>query len=111
MALARTPGTIADLSIAAPLIEAWPSGIRLIADRGCDANHGRRMLAERGTSAVIPSTASRKTPLPVHGSVDRERNLSERMFGRLKNFRRSATRYGQLATNFLAAIAMVARAE
>jgi transposase len=38
----------------------------------------------------------------------RERNSSERMFGRLKDYRRIATRYDKLAGNFLAALALAA---
>ncbi len=59
---------------------------------GYDANHCRCLLAMRGTEAVIPSTASRKTPIPFDRVADRERNLIERRFGRLKDFRRIATR-------------------
>ncbi|MGF1607619.1 MAG: transposase, partial [Rhodothalassiaceae bacterium] len=35
-------------------------------------------------------------------------NAIERMFGRLKDFRRVATRYDKLAQNFLAAIQLAA---
>jgi putative transposase len=38
----------------------------------------------------------------------RQRNLIERMFGRLKDFRRLATRYDKLARNFLASAVIVA---
>jgi putative transposase len=38
----------------------------------------------------------------------RERNLIERMFGRLKDFRRVATRYDKLARNFLATTLLAA---
>jgi transposase len=38
----------------------------------------------------------------------RDRNASERMFCRLKDFRRIATRYDKLATNFRHAIRLVA---
>ena len=38
----------------------------------------------------------------------RRRNVIERMFGRLKNWKRIATRYDRLAINYLAAIALVA---
>jgi transposase len=37
-----------------------------------------------------------------------DRNATERMFCRLKDFRRIATRYDKLATNFLDAIHLVA---
>jgi len=38
----------------------------------------------------------------------RNRNAIERMFGRLKDFRRIATRYGRLARNFHAAVRIAA---
>jgi transposase len=38
----------------------------------------------------------------------RRRNLIERLFGRLKNWRRIATRYDRLARNYIAALALVA---
>src|SRR6266576_1752630 len=38
----------------------------------------------------------------------RHRNAIERMFGRLKDFRRIATRYDRLASNFLAAVCLAA---
>jgi transposase len=59
-------------------------------------------------AVVIPSTASRKIPLPFDTDTDRQRNVIERMFRRLKDFRHIATRYDKLARNFLSAIAPVA---
>ena len=38
-----------------------------------------------------------------------DRNAIERMFCRLKDFRRIATRYDRSATNFLAAVCLAAR--
>ena len=38
----------------------------------------------------------------------RQRNAIERMFGRVKDFRRIATRYDRLAQNFLAAVCLAA---
>jgi transposase len=38
----------------------------------------------------------------------RRRNLIERLFGRLKNWRRIATRYDRLARNYIAALALFA---
>jgi transposase len=60
------------------------------------------LLAQQGTKAVIPSTASRSQPIPYSKKLYRQRNLIERMFARLKDFRRIATRYDKLARNFLA---------
>jgi transposase len=52
--------------------------------------------------AFIPSTTSRSQPIPYDKRLYRQRNLIERMFARLKDFRRIATRYDKLARNFLA---------
>ena len=73
-----------------------------------DANSFRRLLQERETEAVIPSTPSRKQPYPLDREVYRQRNVIERMFGRLKDFRRIATRYDKLARNFLAGLCLAA---
>ncbi len=40
--------------------------------------------------------------------LHRERNAIERMFGRLKNFRRIATRHDRLAINYLTAVCLEA---
>jgi transposase len=62
----------------------------------------------RGTAAVIPCTASRKIPLPLDHDAYRHHNVIERMFCRLKDFRRIATRYDKLARNFLASVCLAA---
>ena len=51
---------------------------------------------------------SRNIPYPLDQAAYRLRNVIERMFCRLKDFRRIATRYDKLARNFLAALALVA---
>jgi transposase len=73
-----------------------------VADRGYDAGHLCRLLAERGVEAVIPSTASRHRPIPCDIKAHKDRNLVERMWCRLKDWRRLATRYDKPARNYLA---------
>lgn len=102
--LLLTPGNIADISAAPALLAAAGPLERLIADKGYDANHLRQALAASGAEVVIPSTASRKRPIPYDAVAYKQRNLIERMFGRIKDFRRVATRYDKLARNFLAAV-------
>lgn len=79
---------------------------RLLADKAYDANSVRKWLKVRRIRAVIPSTATRTNPYPLDRKAYRRRNLIERFFGRLKNWRRIATRYDRLARNYLAAIAL-----
>ena len=54
-----------------------------------------------------PSRPKAPRPVAKSGSY-RDRNAIERMFGRIKDFRRIATRYDKLARNFLAAVCLVA---
>lgn len=94
-------GNTNDIALARTLVETAGPASHLIADRGYDANHLRDLLRERGTEAVIPSTASRRAPIPYDTAAYRARNLVERMWCRPKDWRRVATRYDKLARDFL----------
>ena len=91
--------------MASPLLEAAGATRRLLADKAYDADSLRNWLRFRRTTAVIPSSQARRIPYPLDY---RRRNVIERLFCRLKNWRRIATRYDRLAQNFLSAIALVA---
>jgi putative transposase len=58
--------------------------------------------------AVIPNNPTRKRHHPFDETAHRQRNLIERMFCRLKDWRRIATRYDKLAANFAAALRLAA---
>ena len=94
--------------MAVPLLSAVARPRRLIADMAYDVDRLRRWLRARRIKAVIPSTATRTVPYPLDRAAYRRRNLIERLFCRLKNWRRIATRYDRLARNYLAALALVA---
>jgi transposase len=106
--LLLTPGNQHDVTMAPELLRLAGPIDCLIADKAYDTNKLRQLLAGQGVAAVIPSIARRKPLIPYDAVVYRQRNLIERMFGRLKDFRRIATRYDKLARNFLAAIALAA---
>lgn len=108
VAFTLSPGNHADISQAPELLDKCPAPKRLLADKGYDANSLRKRLADAETEAVIPSTASRKIPIPHDAEAYRERNLIERAFCRLKDWRRIATRYDKLAINFESAVALAA---
>jgi transposase len=80
----------------------------LIADRAYDARKLRDWLAERGCEAVIPPNPTRKNPYPWDRTLYRARNIIERMFCRLKDFRRIATRYDKRADTYLSAVMIAA---
>lgn len=107
LAFALTPGNVADISMAVPLLGAIAPPKRLIADKAYDADSLRHWLRARRIKAVIPSTAARTVPYPLDRQAYARRNLIERLFCRLKNWRRLATRYDRLARNYLAALALI----
>jgi len=65
-------------------------------------------LADKTIEPVIPSIRRRKPLIPYDMRAYRQRNMIERMFCRLKDFRRIATRYDKLARNFLAGVILAA---
>ena len=81
-----SPGNINDIAFAPTLIARVGPITGLIADKAYDANSVQRLLAEGGAKAVIPSTISRKQPIPYDRIAYRRRNRIERMFSRLKDF-------------------------
>ncbi len=103
-----TPGNTGDVTVAPALFAAAGSFSRLLADTAYDANWLRDLLAEQGIEAVIPRNPRRKPLIPHDALAYRQRNLIERMFGRIKDFRRIATRYDKLARNFLSAVMIAA---
>ena len=97
-----------DVMMASELLSTVGSIKRLIADKAYDTNRLRNLLAQLDIEAVIPSIARRKPLIPYDREACRQRNLIERMFARLKDFRRVATRYDKLARNFLASVLIAA---
>lgn len=80
----------------------------VIADRGYDTDAVRAAINQRGAVPNIPPKRNRRFKPPFSRVLYRNRNAIERMFGRLKDFRRVATRYDKLANNFLAAVHLAA---
>ena len=106
--LTLTSGITGDVTVAPALIEAVGPFSRLLADKAYDANWLRELIAGQGAEAVIPCNRTRIKLIPYDALAYRQRNLIERMFGRLKDFRRIATRYDKLARNFFSAVLIAA---
>ena len=103
-----TGGNVADCTAAAALLEQMPRASILHADKGYDSDAIRRQAEEHGAMPNIPPKANRKWKNCFSPFLYRNRNAIERMFCRLKDFRRIATRYDRLETNFLAAVCIAA---
>ena len=108
IAFLLTGGQAADCTAAEELLERMPECRILHADKGYDTNAVRRKVEARGAMPNIPPKANRRWKSCFSPFLYRDRNAIERMFGRLKDFRRIATRYDRLATNFLAAVCLAA---
>ena len=87
--------------MAVALVGAVTKPKRLLADKAYDADSLRTWRKRRKIKAVIQSTAARRTPHPYDRVAHRRRNVIERMFCKLKNWRRRATRYDRHAQNYL----------
>jgi transposase len=103
-----TGGNVADIKGAEPLLAATDASKHIIADKGYDADHLRSFLDQRGTTPVIPNKSNRKRIFPFDAELYRLRNIIERTFCRLKDFRAIATRYDKTARNFLAGLCLIA---
>jgi transposase len=64
----------------------------------------RAAVARRDASANIPPTANREDPICFSKFPHRQRYLFEKLFNKIKRFRRVATRNDKLAESFLAAV-------
>jgi transposase len=102
-----TPGQTGDITQAPALLQGQ-SGNAVIADKAYDSNALRAIIADMGAEAVIPSNRCRKLPIPHDAVAYKHRNRIERCFGRLKHFRRFATRYDRRSIHFAGFIHLAA---
>jgi transposase len=102
-----TAGQKGDAPQAATLIEGLPAEV-VMADTAYDADHLRQAIADKGALAVIPSNPSRAKKHPLDRHLYKQRHLVECCIGKLKQFRRVATRFEKTARNYLAVITLAA---
>ena len=88
--------TAADDLMALPL----PNPTALLADKGYGGDKFREDLLMRGILPIIPPRSNRKGPLHPDYRRYKDRNRVERMFGKLRQQRRIATRYDKTALSF-----------
>jgi len=102
-----TPGQAADISQAIPLMAGIDTSA-LLADKGYDANRLLAWLKERRIQAVIPAKRNRIEQRPCDWHFYKERHVIECLFGKLKYYRRIATRYEKKASHFKGMLAFAA---
>jgi len=85
-----------------PMLETSPLPEHLAGDKAYSAGWFRALLKEIGIVPVIPHKSNEKDkPKRFLRTLYKGRNVIERCFGRLKWFRRIATRYEKLALHYL----------
>ncbi|ESY09249.1 MULTISPECIES: IS5 family transposase [unclassified Mesorhizobium] len=108
IAFLLTGGQVADCTAADTLLDQMPAAVILHGDKGYDSDAVRRKIESKGAAPNVPPKVNRRWKNCFSPYLYRERNAIERMFGRLKNSRRIATRYDRLAHNLLAAVCLAA---
>ena len=103
-----TAGQLSDYMGAMALLSDLPKADWLLADRGYDADWFRDALKDKGIKVCIPGRKNRKKPIKHDKRRYKRRNRIEIMFGRLKDWRRVATRYDRCPRVFLSAVALAA---
>jgi transposase len=101
-------GQMSDYKGARMLQPSLPKAKTLIADRGYDAAWFRAASQAKGIRPCMPAKRNRKIQVEYDKTLYRQRHRIENMFGRLKDWRRIATRYDRCAHTFFSAICIAA---
>ena len=80
----------------------------MLADEGYDSDANRAAIRGRGAEPCIPARRNRKEPIAYDRHPYRGRNVTERFFGRIKQYRRVATRFDKKAENYLGLVWLAA---
>jgi len=103
-----TAGQVSHYTGAATLLDDLPKAQWLLGDRGYDADWFMNALEAKGIRRCIPGRRSRNEPVRYGKRRYRRRSHIEIMFGRLKDWRRVATRYDRCPTVFFSAVVLAA---
>jgi len=103
-----TGGERHDITQAEALLEGMLNVGVVVADKAFDADSLLDRIAAMKAQAIIPPRSNRKHIRSYDKHVYKSRNLVERFFARIKQFRRIATRYDKLASRFAAFVSIAA---
>jgi len=106
--LILTPGNTADCTVGRACVSLLDGIKELLGDKAYDSNSFRKSLRKDGIRPVIPGRSNRKKRIRHDKQAYKGRNVIERCYCRLKDFRRVATRYDKLARNFFSTVCLAA---
>jgi transposase len=105
ISFALSPGQASDAKAGRKLlggIGPLPQPLHLIMDRAYEDNETRQLALEFNYIPVVPPKSNRLDPWQYDRDLYRKRNEIERLFRRLKGFRRIFSRFDKLDVVFLA---------
>ena len=105
IAFSLTAGQAGDAPAGRELMRSLPTlptRCRLIMDRAYEGNETRQLALDLGLIPVVPPLSTRVAPWSYSKAWYRRRNEIERLFRRLKGFRRIFSRFDKLDVMFLA---------
>ena len=79
-----------------------PEGLPLIMDKAYEGDETRQTVLDLGMIPVVPPKSNRLDPWEYNRELYKKRNEIERLFRRLKGFRRIFSRFEKLDVIFLA---------
>ncbi|WP_231897195.1 IS5 family transposase [Vreelandella subglaciescola] len=104
--LVLTPGQASEYGAAPALLDGF-SPQAVLGDKGYDSTALRDLIQAVGAEPVIPPKKNRLAHIEVDWHCYKDRNLVERFFQKIKQFRRLATRYERLARNYQSLLCLV----
>ena len=105
IAFSLTPGQAHDAPAGRELLRTLthlPRHCRLLMDRAYEGNETRQLALELGFIPVVPPLSTRVEPWRYSKAWYKRRNEIERLFRRLKGFRRIFSRFDKLDVMFMA---------
>ena len=108
IAFAIGPGQAHELTMAGRLLERLPGvPLWIVGDRGYSSHDLRERVRRMGARPAIP-TKSNDAPVRCPDFIYANRNMVERLWGRLKEWRAVATRYEKTARSFMGVLCLAA---
>ncbi len=107
--LARTVARLRPAAAASPAdpVSPPPPVEQLVGDKAYGGQPQRQACAALGVVLVSPSKKNAVHPVPLDKAAYRQRNRIERLFAKIKEFRRVATRYEKLKETFVGLLYLV----
>ena len=106
--LELSAGQVHDSKPAMQMLKGVQEGCIILVDKAYDSDALRDMAKDKDAWANIPQKVNRKKVFSFSKWVYRQRNLVERFFAKIKQYRGIATRYDKDPANFLVTIKLAA---